>query len=126
MRRFILPISAILLTAACGSSSTPAAAPAKSPTSATRSEPSPTKDCGQLRDVDVWMKVPGLPDSAQVLGSYGGADCGSTFEMLESTSPTEAGYCTKAAYASDNPGYDADKSPAAPLKKVQLSVGPAC
>lgn len=126
MRRFILPVSVVLLATACGSSSTPVAAPAESPASATRAEPSPAKDCGPLRDVDVWMKAPGLPTTGQVLGSYSPADCRSTFEMLEGTSPTEAGYCTKAAYASDNPGYNADASPAAPLKKVQLSVGPAC
>ncbi|MFD9651739.1 hypothetical protein [Streptomyces mirabilis] len=107
-------------------SSSPAAAPAKTHASATRPKTSPTKNCGPLRDIDVWMKVPGLPDSAQVLGDHGAADCKSTFEMLQSTSPTEAGYCTKAAYASDNPGYNADASPAAPLKKVQLAVGPAC
>ncbi|MFJ5154940.1 hypothetical protein ACIQCF_25795 [Streptomyces sp. NPDC088353] len=138
MRRFVLPIAAVLLTAACGSSaghasSQPAAkssehtAPhAGSRTRAAEPKPSPTKACGPARDIDVWMKVPGLPDSAQVLGSHGPGDCESTFEMLRTTSPTQAGYCTKAAYASDNPGYDANAMPAARLKKVQVAIGPAC
>ncbi|MEU9979524.1 hypothetical protein [Streptomyces sp. NPDC051014] len=51
---------------------------------------------------------------------------GTTFESLPRTSSTEAGYCTEAAWASDNPGYNADATPAARLKKVQVSVGPAC
>ncbi|MFJ8349739.1 hypothetical protein ACIQ9J_25925 [Streptomyces sp. NPDC094153] len=136
MRRFVLPISAVLLTAACGSSAGPAVSrpaarshrPAASHATSHPNAPAPssTENCGPVRDIDVWMKVPGLPDSAQVLGSHGPGGCESTFEMLRMTSPTQAGYCTKAAYASDNPGYDADATPAARLKKVQMAVGPAC
>jgi hypothetical protein len=76
--------------------------------------------------VDVWYRVPGIPDSAQVLGSEGGADCRDTFRTLASTSPTGAGYCTEAAWASDNPGYDADTEPAKRLKHVQVAVGAGC
>ncbi|MFK0154627.1 hypothetical protein ACIQVK_21450 [Streptomyces sp. NPDC090493] len=61
-----------------------------------------------------------------MLGNYFLATCETTFESLPRTSPTQAGYCTEAAWASDNPGYDADITPAARLKKVQVSVGPAC
>ncbi|MET7775357.1 hypothetical protein ABZU94_13960 [Streptomyces mirabilis] len=147
MRRAILPIAAILLTAACGASSTGHAKaapahtssrpPAKSHSSAAKpahsaprtAKPKPShsaKSCSPTRDVDVWMKVPGLPDSAQVLGNYNLATCETTFQTMQKTSPTGPGYCTEAAWASDNPGYNADATPAKRLKKVQAAVGPAC
>ncbi len=72
------------------------------------------------------MKVPGVPDSAQELGNYSQMDCEPTFQWLQHTSPTEAGDCTEAAWASDNPGYNVDATPAPRLKKVQMVVGPAC
>nr|WTB35099.1 hypothetical protein OG781_41650 [Streptomyces sp. NBC_00830] len=52
--------------------------------------------------------------------------CETTFQWPQHTSPTEAGDCTEAAWASDNPGYNADAIPAARLKKVQVTIGPAC
>ncbi|MFE5108469.1 hypothetical protein [Streptomyces sp. NPDC056663] len=52
--------------------------------------------------------------------------CETTFQFLQHTSPIEAGDCTEAAWASDNPGYNADAIPAARLKKVQVAIGPAC
>lgn len=72
------------------------------------------------------MKVPGIPNSAQVVGNYAQMNCEPTFQNLTHTSPTGPGYCTEAAWASDNPGYNADAEPAVRLKKVQVSVGPAC
>ncbi|MFF3876010.1 hypothetical protein [Streptomyces sp. NPDC001978] len=148
VRRFILPIAAILLTAACGSSgghatsapahasprsaakrSHPAATHASSAPRATKAKPKPShsaKQCSPTRDVIVWIKSPGVPDSAQVLGNYNLATCKTTFQWLQQTSPTEAGNCTEAAWASDNPGYNADATPAKRPKKVQLAVGPAC
>ncbi|WP_327401995.1 hypothetical protein OG194_18845 [Streptomyces sp. NBC_01288] len=145
MRRFILPIAAILLTAAC-SSGTPrpavtaddpvgtpkpikhaAATPTHSATPAAKAKPSPSaKECPAVGDVVLWMKVPGVPDSAQVLGGNGYPNCESTFQTVQRTSPTVPGACTEAAWASDNPGYNADATPAKRLKKVQVSVGPAC
>lgn len=141
MRRTVLPIAAILLTAACAGSaddtssttSSPSVATSRAQPSRTSSTPqvaeskaSPTKSCSPTRDVIVWTKAAGLPDSAQVLGNYFLMTCESTFKWLERTSPTEAEDCTEAAWASDNPGYNADAVPAARLKKVQMSVGPAC
>ncbi|MFD8915635.1 hypothetical protein [Streptomyces sp. NPDC059575] len=140
MRRFVLPIAALLLTAACGSGDTgdtgeAKAVPASSPTAERTASPvpaqkpksaEPEKTCGTTRDIDVWMKVPELPDSAQVLGGYSLATCQTTFEYLKSTSPTQTGYCTEAAWASDNPGYDAEATPAKRLKHVQVAIGPAC
>ncbi|MFD4604094.1 hypothetical protein ACFWPQ_39530 [Streptomyces sp. NPDC058464] len=67
-----------------------------------------------------------MPNRAQRLGNYNLATCESTFKWLPSTAPTEPGNCTEAAWASDNPGYNADADPAPRLKKVQMSVGPAC
>ncbi|MFI6662511.1 hypothetical protein ACIBL8_44200 [Streptomyces sp. NPDC050523] len=79
-----------------------------------------------MGDVILWMKVPGIPDSAQVLGGNGYPNCESTFDTVRRTSPKVPGACTEAAWASDNPGYNADATPAKRLKKVQVSVGPAC
>ncbi|WP_369043483.1 hypothetical protein [Streptomyces sp. Midd1] len=82
--------------------------------------------CSSTRDVIVWSKVPGLADSSQRLGGYNLATCETTFDSLQHTSPTQAGYCTLAAWASDNPGYDTDSTPAKRPKAVQVSVGPDC
>ncbi|MGI5136619.1 MULTISPECIES: hypothetical protein [unclassified Streptomyces] len=146
MRRTVLPIVAILLTAACGasanhtgpapshSSSGPAAkkkhsaaAPAKHKPSSAKPKPSQSsKTCSPTRDIIVWTKTPGLPDSAQELGNYNLETCESTFQWLKHASPTGPGYCTEAAWASDNPNYNVDAEPAKRLKKVQVTIGPAC
>lgn len=118
------PVTARPSTLSTVTTSPPPASPTAKPTTA-RPSSSPT-GCGPNRDVDVWYKVPGLPDAAQVLGSFTAATCGSTFAMLKTTSPTDAGYCTEAAWASDNPDYNADAEPAKRLKHVQMAVGPAC
>jgi hypothetical protein len=142
VRRFVLPIAAILLAAGC-SSGTPTAnsgvprtpatgvhfssAPAGGKSSPAKPKSSPsTKDCPPTRDIIVWVKAPGVPAYAQPLGNYNAATCESTFKWLQQTSPTEAGNCTEAAWASDNPGYNTEAEPAPRLKKVQVSVGPAC
>lgn len=83
-------------------------------------------NCGVNRDVIVREVYPSLPVNAYVLGSYNAATCEPTFQMLQDTSPTGAGYCTEAAWGSDNPGYNADATPAKRLKKIQVEVGPAC
>ncbi|MFF3468217.1 hypothetical protein [Streptomyces sp. NPDC002619] len=146
MRRFFLPIAAILLTAACGGSAghaTSASAHATSPpptksksSSAAHAHSGPeaakpkpsrsAKKCSPTRDVIVWTKARGVPDNAVVLGNYNLVTCETTFQLLQHTSPTEAGDCAEAAWASDNPGYNADAIPAARLKKVQVAIGPAC
>jgi len=73
-----------------------------------------------------WYRVATLEDQAQLLGSRGGADCSSTFDLIQKTSPTDLGECTIAAWASDNPGYKANATPAKRPKKPQVMVGPAC
>lgn len=111
------PSPSLAPSTAKAASATKAAAP--------KAAPSPT-GCDPGPDVIVWYRVPTLQDEAQLLGSRGYPNCSSTFDMIQSTSPTDPGECTEAAWASDNPGYDADATPAKRLKKVQVSVGPAC
>jgi hypothetical protein len=82
--------------------------------------------CGQNRDIIVRYITPTLPPAAQVLGAYNLGTCQSTLDSLRHTSPTDAGNCTQAAWASDNPGYNADATPAKPLRKVVEAIGPAC
>jgi cytoskeletal protein RodZ len=112
------------------SATTPSPKPATvAPTTKPPAKPHPRetpKGCGTNRDVDVWYKVPTIPDSAQVLGSYNAATCESTFKSLKDTSPTGPGYCTEAGWASDNPGYNAEAEPAMRLKNVQVSIGAGC
>jgi hypothetical protein len=101
--------------------------PKASPAASRKPNPSASaKECDPGPDIIVWYRVPTINDSAQRLGSRGGADCSSTFDSIRTTSPTGDGYCTEAAWASDNPGYNADADPAAPLQHVVVSVGPAC
>lgn len=134
MRRTLAAITVLLLSTltACGSGGNASTADHASPTPAKASRAHAThksdapKSCGPLKDVIVWTHTPGIPDSAAVLGGRSLATCESTFDSLPTTSPTEAGYCTEAAWASDNPGYNADARPAEHLKKVQITVGPAC
>lgn len=102
------------------SSQTKAGRPSAMPT------PSTAKSCGPMRDVIVWYQVPGTSDSAQLVGSYNISTCETIFEDLPRTSPTQAGYCTLGAWASDNPGYDPDARPAGRPRKIQAAVGPAC
>lgn len=150
MRRIVLLVPAILLTAACSSgtptptltahdpvgkpakataTSSHSATPTQKAQSAAKPKPSSSKspkECPAVGDVFVWMKVPGVPDTAQALGGNGYPNCESTFTTIQRTSPNVPGACTEAAWASDNPGYDVDATPAKRLKKVQVSVGPAC
>ena len=77
------------------------------------------------------MLVPTLGWQAQRLGgewTWNTAlhKCLTSVQMMMATAPTEAGNCTQAAYASDNPGYNADATPAGPLKKVIAEAGPGC
>jgi hypothetical protein len=70
--------------------------------------------------------TPTLNPSAILLGGNAVATCVDTFVTIQETSPKGAGYCTQAAEASDNPGYNVDADPAPPLRKVVIAVGGAC
>lgn len=137
----LLAMGSIALTACGGHDHTDNAKPVSTtaatvqaapttPTTTSPSKPKPntkaTKDCTPSRDVYVWMRVPGVPDSAQELGDYSACGQQPTFDMIRDTSPTTEGTCTESAWVSDNPGYNPDAEPAERLKKVQVSIGPAC
>lgn len=82
--------------------------------------------CGTNQDVLVWNLVPDGSPTADRLGSFDRRTCQSTFDYLQTISDTGEGFCTEAAWASDNPGYDESVRPAPPLKNVKVSIGPAC
>lgn len=136
MRRTLLLAIAALALAGCSSSaSKPVAALPTSVASTatpsavrTTSEPSvPAETCAtplpDRGDILEWQEVPGLPDSALELGGTDPEHCVLTFDSLRTSSPTGAGYCTEAAWASDNPNYNPDAVPAPRLKKVQVTIG---
>lgn len=97
-------------------------------------KPAGAASCGPGPDLIEWAVVPGTAPIASALGSYDSSECRregrqSTLDMLRQTSPTGAGYCTLAALASDNPGYEdkyiygsATADPPRP-KHVVLAVG---
>lgn len=122
----ILAAAAVLFGATACSSSTTASVPAVSTPKPSPSPASSKSSCTSTRDVIVRYVAPGQPATAQELGNYNLATCQPTLEWLQNTSPTGPGYCTEAAWVSDNPNYSADTTPAAPLKEVQVRIGPAC
>jgi hypothetical protein len=93
--------------------------------------------CGPGADLIQWSIAPGTTAIAGALGSYDSPQCRregrhSTLGTLRQTSPTGSGYCTLAAPASDNPGYEdkyvygsASANPPRP-KHVVLAVGASC
>jgi len=97
-----------------------------SPSPAAKAAPSPTCDMTKEPNVLVWYKVPGLQDSAQLLGGWSPETCKSSVDQIMAGSPTGDGYCTEIAMASDNPGYNADATPAKPLKHVIEAIGGSC
>ena len=59
--------------------------------------------------------------------SPSGVICKPTVDEIASTLPVgDAHYCIEIAYATDNPGYNADASPAPKLKKVFRQFGNKC
>ena len=75
------------------------------------------------RDLIIWERRPRIQDSAVEVGDVDGVNCKPTLDTWPASEPTGPGYCSKIAWASDNPGYDADARPASPLKKVIDEVG---
>lgn len=116
------------------SSSAPPASTSPAPTHTTAkpapstaaAAPSPSCTLPDDRDLIVRYTVPGLQTQAQELGEADLANCTTTLDMLEQTSPTGPGYCTQAAWADQNSGYNPDATPAAPLKHVLEAVGAGC
>lgn len=82
-------------------------------------------------DIYVRMITPGLPAQAQELGGEWDWNatlhkCETSVQMMISTAPMTAGNCTQVGYVADNPGYDPNATPAAPLANVVAQAGPAC
>lgn len=134
----LVAAAAVVLVGGCSSStSKPAATPTPPAAATTTAAPSaadspstpaaPAETCAtplpDRGDIIEWQKEPGLPDSAIELGGTDPEHCKWTFDTLKDSSPTGAGYCTEAAWASDNVGYDPNATPAPQLKKVQVTVG---
>lgn len=135
----------LVLTAGCGSTSSPKSTPAVStPISsiqevipATTTVPTPTtptttptaaSTCAlkQGGDLILWMKVPGVPDQAQVIGDVDYGLCKTTVDSLAQTSPLGPGYCSALATVASNPGYDETATPAPRPKNIIAEVGGSC
>ena len=84
--------------------------------------------CALPNDVEYLERdtVPRLPPSAIRIGAVFLPLCKTTVDALPLTAPLGVGYCTQVALASDNPGYDENATPAAPLRKVAAQVGGSC
>jgi hypothetical protein len=89
-------------------------------------QPAPTSHCDLSptdRDLIIWQKFPRLVADALEVGDVNMALCKPTLDSWRDGTPTGPGYCSKIAWAADNPGYDVEVKPAPPLKKVIDSVG---
>lgn len=83
----------------------------------------PLSACDEpIRDLIVWQRAPRLLDSAFEIGSVG-PHCTPTLDTWASEQPTGPGYCSKIAWADDNPDYDVEVKPAPTPKKVIQTVG---
>lgn len=119
----------LALTAACsGSSSKPAAAPDVAAATSTAAQPTMNATCNLPHKGDVIERIvtPGNEATAQELGDVDEINCQSTFDSLKAETPSGPGYCTQAAWLSDNPNYNVDAVPAPPLKKIQAQAGQGC
>ncbi|GJO51411.1 hypothetical protein NJB1604_39430 [Mycobacterium marinum] len=77
------------------------------------------------RDLIIWQRWPWLQDGAFAtkVGDVDLVHCEPTLDTWRAGEPTGPGYCSKIAWASDNPDYDVDVRPAPPLKSVIDQVG---
>jgi hypothetical protein len=91
--------------------------------------------CGKQKDASgdiyVWMIQPGEAPVTQELGgewvwNVTLSKCLTSVQMMIATAPHNPGTCTQVGYIADNPGYDPNGTPAAPLKHVVAQTGPAC
>ena len=77
------------------------------------------------------MITPGEAPIAQELGGEWGWDyttdkCLTSVQFMMATAPQMPGNCTQVGYVADNPGYDPNATPAAPLAELAAESGPAC
>jgi hypothetical protein len=64
-----------------------------------------------------------VEDSAEAVDESDLYNCRPMLDTWRARGPSGPGYCSKIAWASDNPDYVLGVSPAAPLKKVIDEVG---
>lgn len=70
--------------------------------------------------------TPGLPASAQEIGNVDLGNCTLALSDFAAEAGQAQGECEQIALAADNPGYNANATPAKPLRKVIASAGPGC
>lgn len=122
-------VSVALLAACSGSSSSGSATSASPAKTAAASSPSATStSCGLKTTFDYIERdsEPGLQPSAQEIGNVDLANCTPTLKDFAATAGQAPGDCTQIALASDNPGYNVNATPAAPLRNVITEAGPGC
>lgn len=114
-------------------SSSPAAKAAATPKAHATADAADSCDARPNASGDIFVRMitPGQAPVAQQLGGewrwdYTTSTCDTSVQMMIATAPTGPGSCTQVGYASSNPGYNPDATPAPPLKKVVASAGPAC
>lgn len=128
----VVILAAVLAAAGCSSdkssSSAPAAAPSQSLPAATTGTPDAPAACTMTSSGDIIERrvTPLGPATAEQLGSVDLVNCVATMSELAKETSTDPGYCTTAAWAADNPGYNPDAVPAPPLKKIQAQAGMGC
>jgi hypothetical protein len=123
-------VAVIVIVTACastGHAAAPPAASARARASTPAASPS-TATCKLKTAFDYLVRTtsPDLAASAQEIGNVDLANCTPFLQDFTQTAGTASGECTTIALASDNPGYNADASPAPPLRKVIQSAGPGC
>jgi hypothetical protein len=64
--------------------------------------------------------------SAYKVGDVDLRTCKPTLDTFAANAPRRPFFCSQIAWADDNPGYYLSTRSPLPLKKVLLSVGPAC
>jgi len=109
----------------------PKSAPAKTTAATAAQEAACYKRPNASGDIYVRIVTPGVATQAQELGGEWGWDattgeCLTSVQMIIATAPTEPGTCTQVGYVADNPGYDVNATPAAPLPDVADEAGPDC
>ncbi|ATL69997.1 hypothetical protein [Nocardia terpenica] len=115
--------AAAVVVAACGSSPKDNSPASPQPSAVSAAQPCSLRT---ERTLLIWRKQPGQPDSALRVGDIDAPHCAPTLQTWRDGESKDAGHCSKIAWADDNPGYNENAHPAAPLNEVIAEVGPAC
>lgn len=87
--------------------------------------PIPQLPCNlpSARSFIIWHHAPRAEDTAEFAPESDMYSCKITLETWRAGQPAGPGYCSKIAWAIDNPNYTPNVYPAPPLKKVIDQVG---